>query len=111
MNTENNKIKIGNTEVNVVKKKIKNLHLGVYPAEGRVRIAAPQTMNDESIRLFAVSKIPWIRKQQSKFSKQDRETKRDYVSGESHYFKGRRYLLDVKFTKEKPVEKIYYNQL
>ena len=103
------KIKIGNTEVNVVKKNIKNLHLGVYPTEGRVRIAAPQEMNDESIRLFAISKIPWIRKQQSKFLKQEREAKREYLSGESHYFKGRRYLLDVQFTNEQPRAEIKKN--
>ena len=41
-------------------------------------------------------------KQQSKFIKQKRQTKREYVSGESHYFFGKRYLLNVQKTKDKP---------
>lgn len=36
--------------IDVVRKPIKNLHVGVYPPDGRVRIAAPQRVSDEAIR-------------------------------------------------------------
>lgn len=95
-------MKICGLEVQAVKKNIKNMHLGVYPPQGRIRVAAPLKMNDESIRLFIISKVPWIKRQKSKFEKQQRQTKREYVSGESHYFMGNRYRLNVVHTKSSP---------
>lgn len=88
-------IKVSNLLVEIVRKDIKNLHLGVYPPSGRVRVAVPLKTSDESIRLLIISKLSWIKKQQTKFLAQERQTKRDYISGESHYFLGRRYLLNV----------------
>jgi len=89
------RIVVGNISIDVEKKDIKNLHLGVYPPNGRVRIAAPLRVNDDAIRLFAVSKLGWIKKQQRLFEGQERETEREYISAESHYFNGRRYLLNI----------------
>lgn len=89
------RIVVGNISIYVEKKDIKNLHLGVYPPKGRVRIAAPLRVTDDAIRLFAVSKLSWIKKQQRLFERQERETEREYISGESHYFNGRRYLLNI----------------
>lgn len=88
-------MKIGDLLIDVVRKDIKNLHLGVYPPNGRVRIASPLRVSDESIRLFAISKLGWIKKKQAKFQAQPRQSPREYVSGESHYFRGDRYLLNV----------------
>lgn len=88
-------ITISNTTIDVVRKDIKNLHLGVYPPTGRVRIAAPLRVNDEAVRLFAISKIAWIKKHQRGFEKQERQSSREFISGESHYFNGKRYLLNV----------------
>ncbi|WP_028775510.1 M48 family metallopeptidase [Shimazuella kribbensis] len=96
------RITVGNLELDVVKKDIKNLHLGVYPPNGRVRVAAPLSMDDEAIRLFIISKLTWIKKQQAKFASQDRQSEREYVSGESHYVSGTRYLLNVIYGKTKP---------
>ena len=81
--------------VDVVRKDIKNLHLGVYPPAGRVRVAAPLKVNDEAVRLFTISKLTWIKHQQAKFAGQERQSARELVSGESHYYQGRRYLLNV----------------
>jgi predicted metal-dependent hydrolase len=81
--------------IDVVRKDIKNMHLAVYPPTGRVRIAAPLRINDEAVRLFAISKISWIRKHQRNFLAQDRQTPRKYKERESHYFQGKRYLLRV----------------
>jgi len=86
---------IGDISVDVEHKKIKNVHLSVYPPTGRVRISAPVRMDLETIRIFAISKISWIRKQQGKFSKQKRESPREYLTRESHYYFGKRYLLKV----------------
>jgi len=90
-----NKIEIGNITVDVFHKKIKNLHLAVHPPEGRVRISSPVRVKDEAIRLFIISKLPWIKRQQKKFREQEREKEREFLSRESHYFFGKRYLLNV----------------
>lgn len=78
-----------------MRKAIKNLHLAVYPPEGRVRVAVPLHVTDENVRLAVISKLGWIKKRQTNFKDQPRQSRREMVSGESHYFMGRRYLLDV----------------
>ena len=86
---------LGGIEVDVVFKDIKNLHLSVYPPSGRVRIAAPEHMNLDAVRVFAVSKLAWIKTQQKKLREQERETCREYLDRESHYVWGKRYLLRI----------------
>lgn len=95
MNTEQRKITVSGLQVEIVRKDIKNLHLGVYPPAGRVRVAAPLRVNNEAVRLAVVGKLGWIRKQQSRFEQQPRQSLREMVSGETHYFSGRRYRLRV----------------
>lgn len=95
-------ITVSNITIDVVRKDIKNLHLAVYPPTGRVRIATPLKIDDEAVRLFAISKLSWIKKHRQSFAKQRRETKREYVSGESHYFEGHRYLLNVIYRNATP---------
>lgn len=95
MSIESEKITINGLEVEVVRKAIKNLHLGVYPPEGRVRVAAPEAMSDDAIRMAVIMRISWIKKQKATFEGQNRETKREMVGGESHYFLGQRYRLNV----------------
>lgn len=86
-------MKVGNIEIEVIKKDIKNLHLGVYPPDGRVRIASPNFMNDDDIRLYAISKFHWIKAQQEKFKNQERQSAREFHAGESIYYFGERYIL------------------
>ena len=81
--------------MDVVRKDIKNLHLAVYPPNGRVRIATPLLVDDEAVRLAVISRLAWIKRQRTKFAEQERQSEREYVSGESHYFQGNRYLLNV----------------
>jgi len=88
-------IELGDIAVEVVKKDIKNLHLSVYPPHGAVRISAPLRMKLDTIRVFAISKLDWIKQQQTKLRAQERETPREYVDRESHYVWGKRYLLKV----------------
>lgn len=88
-------ITIANIAIDVVHKNIKNVHLSVYPPSGKVRISAPVHMNLETIRVFVISKLSWIKRQQATLNKQERETPREYLERESHYYLGRRYLMKL----------------
>lgn len=88
-------IKVSGIDIEIVSKDIKNLHIGVYPPEGRVRVAAPFSLDDDAVRLAVISKLGWIKKQKKNFKEQPRQTKREFVQRESHYFLGRRYLLNI----------------
>lgn len=95
MNTKQQRIDVSGIQVQVVRKDIKNLHLGVYPPGGRVRVAAPHRLSDEAVRLAVVSRLGWIRRQQARFEQQCRQSDRHFVTGETEYFQGRRYRLDA----------------
>lgn len=89
------KIKLGDIIAEVTQKDIKNVHLSVYPPYGQVKIAAPINMELDLIRIYAISKLGWIKKQQTKIKSQKREAPRLYTTNESHYYLGKRYLLKV----------------
>jgi len=105
------KINIGGISVDVEFKDIKNVHLSVYPPTGRVRIAAPARMSIDTIRLYAIAKLGWIKKQQAKLQSQQRETPREYLDRESHYVWGRRYLLKVQEADQTPSVELKHNQM
>ena len=96
MSIETRRLTVGGVAVEVVRKDIKNLHLGVYPPHGRVRVAAPLVVSDEAVRLAVVGKLGWIKRQRTQFNRQPRQSRREMVNGESHYFMGHRYRLRVK---------------
>lgn len=89
-------LEIGELTIDVVQKDIRNMHLSVYPPNGRVRIAVPLNIDDEAVRLFVISKLSWIKQNQRKFENQDRQSPRVFAERESHYFQGTRYLLRIK---------------
>lgn len=95
MNTEVSSLQVGDLHIAVERKAIKNLHLGVYPPDGRVRVAAPLAISDAALETAVLLRLSWIRRQQAAFSRQPREPRREMVSGESHYYLGQRYRLDV----------------
>ena len=95
MNTKKHQIEVKGIKVEVVRKDIKNLHLGVYPPNGRVRVATPLRLDDDAVRMAVITRLGWIRRQQSSFENQQRQSDREMVTGESHYVQGHRYLLDV----------------
>jgi hypothetical protein len=99
MNTSNlptdYQITIRDIPIQIIRKSIKNLHIGVYPPEGRVRVAAPVHLTEDNIRLAIISRLSWIKKQQAKFAAQPRQAKREMVSGETHYIFGQSYRLEV----------------
>lgn len=93
-----NELQISNISIAVTKKSIKNMYIRVLPPGGKVVIAVPKTAGDDAIRMFAVSRISWIKKQRENFEAQARQTKRQYVTGESYYVWGRRYRLDIQYS-------------
>jgi hypothetical protein len=104
-------IKVGDIAVDVVLKDIKNVHLSVHPPTGRVRISAPTRMSIDTIRVFAISKLDWIKKQQARLREQERETPREYVDRESHYVWGKRYLLAVSESDEPPSIELKHSRM
>ncbi len=111
MTIEKHQLTVSGINVDIVRKDIKNLHLGVYPPVGRVRVAAPLHINDEAVRLFIISRLTWIKHQQAKFESQERQSAREFVTGESHYYQGRRYLLDVTYHSGPPAVSLRNNSI
>jgi predicted metal-dependent hydrolase len=105
------RIKLGDVAVDVVRKDIKNVHLSVHPPTGRVRIAAPERMSLDTVRVFAIAKLPWIKKQQHKLREQERETPREYIDRESHYVWGKRYLLKVVEADQPPSVELIHSRM
>ena len=104
-------IKLGELAVDVVLKNIKNVHLSVHPPTGRVTISAPSRMTLDTIRVFAISKLGWVRQQQRKLQEQERETPREYLDRESHYVWGKRYLLKVSESHQPPSVELKHNRM
>ncbi len=102
---------LGDTKVEVRRKAIKNVHLSVYPPTGAVRISAPEQMKLDTIRVYALSKLDWIRKQQRKIGEQERESPREYLERESHYVWGDRYLLTITEENQRPVIELSHRRL
>ncbi len=104
-------VKLGDIAVDVVMKDIKNIHLSVYPPSGKVRISAPLRMKLDTIRVFAISKLGWIKQQQKKLREQERETPREYLDRESHYVWGKRYLLKVVEADAAPLVELKHSKM
>ena len=104
-------VQLGDIAVDVIRKDIKNVHLSVYPPAGRVRISAPRRMSLDTLRVFAVSKLDWIKRQQQKMIEQERETPREFLDRESHFVWGRRYLLTVVEQDQAPAIELQHSHL
>jgi predicted metal-dependent hydrolase len=104
-------IQLGDMAVDVVRKDIKNVHLSVHPPTGRVTIAAPAHMSIDTIRVFAITKLAWIRKQQAKLQQQEREAPREFLDRESHYLWGKRYLLKVSEIDQPPTIELKHSRI
>ena len=104
-------LNLSGVAIDVTFKDIKNVHLSVYPPRGRVRIAAPRRMRLDTVRVFAISKLGWIKQQQRKLQAQDREPQREYLDRESHYVWGKRYLLKVSESENPPTIELKGNRL
>jgi hypothetical protein len=104
-------IKLGNITVDVLQKDIKNIHLSVYPPGGRVRISAPLRMSIDTIRVFAITKLGWIKSQQQKIRAQEREAPREYLDRESHHVWGKRFLLKIEEHEAAPEVELKHSRM
>lgn len=105
------RVHLGDVTADVVFKDIKNVHLSVYPPDGKVRISAPRRMSLDTIRVFAISKLAWIRQQQKKLQEQERETPREYLDRESHTVWGKRYLLTISESDQAPGVELKHSRM
>lgn len=104
-------MKLNELDVEIIQKNIKNVHLSVYPPDGRVKVSAPVSMSQDTIRVFVISKLGWIKKQQNKLRAQEREAPREYLDRESHYVWGKRYLLKIQAIDAPPKIELKHNKL
>ncbi len=95
-------IRIAEIVIELTRKDVKNVHLSVYPPDGRVTLVAPTATRLDVARAYAISRLSWIRQQQAKLKNQARETPRQFVERESHYLWGRRHLMTIKHREAKP---------
>jgi predicted metal-dependent hydrolase len=105
------RIELGDISIAVMRKSIKNVHLSVYPPDGRVTLSAPKNTRPEIARAYAISKIGWIREQQEKLRNQARESQRHFIERESHYLWGRRYLMKVTEQEAKPTVSLDHKRI
>lgn len=105
-----NIITVSDITAEVEWKDIKNVHLTIYPPDARVHVSAPMKMTEEAVRLFLITKLPWIKQRVSQVLGQNRQTPREYVSGENHYYKGHRYRLKVLYHNAPPRVEIQGNE-
>jgi len=97
-------IKVRDIDVLMIKKNIKNYHLNVLPTDGRVRVSVPVDVPEEVVRVFIIRKYDWIKKHIKSFRKQERQSPREYVSGESYYLRGNRYMMRVETANRPKIE-------
>ena len=109
--TENFTLKLNELDIEIVQKNIKHVHLSVYPPDGKVKVSAPLSMAPDTLRVFVISKLAWIKKQQSKLRAQPREAPREYLDRESHYVWGKRYLLKIEEAEAPPRIELKHNKL
>src|SRR3954452_615977 len=95
MSTASTYLTVRGIDVDVIYKDIKNLHIAVYPPLGRVRVAAPERLDDDQVRLAVIQRLPWIKRQRQELQTADRQSKREMITGESHYVWGSRLRLKV----------------
>jgi predicted metal-dependent hydrolase len=99
--------KVAEITVNVTFKEIKNIHLSVHPPYGEVTLSAPPKYDLDTLRLYVVSRIDWLRERIIKFQKQERIPARKFINNETHFFLGQRYKLFLNETQGKQyIEKI-----
>jgi len=95
-------IQVQEIEVFITRKAVKNLHISVCPPDGKVKVTTPFFLSEDTIRNAIITRLSWIRKQNNKFQTQARQAKREMVNGETIYWLGQRYRLNINTTKSTP---------
>ena len=94
-------IQIAEITIEVTFKDIKNIHLSVHPPNGNVTLSAPPKYDLDTLRLYVVSRLDWVRERIIRFQKQERVPARKYINNETHFFFGYRFKLFLEETKGK----------
>ena len=95
MSTVSAYLTIRGIDIDVTYKDIKNLHIGVYPPLGRVRVSAPLQLGADKVRLAVIQKLPWIKRQRQHLEPAERQLEREMVTGEFHHVWCIRHRLKV----------------
>ncbi|KTD65286.1 M48 family metallopeptidase [Legionella spiritensis] len=91
-------IEIAGITCELVRKPIKNLHLGVYPPDGRVRISAPLGLSNQAIGRFITHKKTWILTRQKHIQERKITESPSLTDGASCLFQGQIHTLRIKET-------------
>lgn len=100
---------ISGLSIEVVQKEIKNLYISVHPPDGRIRVSAPLHFDEDTLRMAVITRLPWIKRKQSEFRNQERQSEREFVTGETHYFAGKPYRLTLIEKDEPPTVRCLNN--
>jgi predicted metal-dependent hydrolase len=92
---ERYRLEVGGVAVDVERKAIRHSRLAVYPPDGRVRVSVPRQLDEAAVREVILSRLDWIRRKRALINLRPRQPRQRLVSGESHYYQGRRYRLEV----------------
>jgi len=104
-------IQVGDLSIQLTRKDIKNIHLSVYPPEGRVTLTAPRATRVDVARAYAISRLGWIRQQQERLRGQARQSPREYIERETHYLWGRRYLMSIAYQNARPTVRLDHKRI
>ena len=88
-------IVVGDIPIVVTRKRIKHMHLRVHAPDGRVTISTPRSIARHVVEAFAAGRLHWIRRQQERVRRQEREPPQRYTPGETHHLWGRKYRLEI----------------
>lgn len=87
--------RIGEFQVEISRKRIKNLYLKVSPLSQKVRVSVPMHVPEKTIEHFVVSRTDWIKTQLAKKPVVQNVEVLNFVSGETHFYKGKPYQLEI----------------
>ncbi len=88
-------MEVDGIRVEIVRKDIKHIYLRVCPPDGRVRVSVPRRVDDATVRSAVTARLDWIRRQQARHAGEARAARRELVTGETHWYEGRAYRLQV----------------
>ncbi|KTC90806.1 M48 family metallopeptidase [Fluoribacter dumoffii] len=88
-------IEIDGIPIEILRKKIKNMHLRIYPPDGLVKVSAPQRLSEQLIRQSLASKSTWIHQQRERIRNRSAGEECTFATGSTVPFLGKKYLLII----------------
>ncbi|MDX2414697.1 MAG: SprT family zinc-dependent metalloprotease [Bacteroidales bacterium] len=94
-------VELEGLEIELVRKRIRNLSIRVMPPDGTVKASVPLGMSIKQVNDFIQKKEPWIRQQKAKIANNAFTNVAEYTIGEEHYLFGKPYNFDLRETSGK----------